>query len=61
MYCIIYLSYIVTGCIPPTALFINIIISMLYILCQEFDTNKDGCISHKEFKNALESQKLYAA
>ncbi|KAL4238125.1 Ryanodine receptor 2 [Mactra antiquata] len=25
----------------------------------EFDTNKDGCISHKEFKNALETQKLY--
>lgn len=27
---------------------------------QEFDTNKDGWISHKEFQRAMEGQKMYS-
>ena len=39
---------------------LNVLIFNLPFTQQEFDTNKDGCISHKEFRNALISQKFYS-
>ena len=34
---------------------------MIWIFCtfQEYDTNNDGWISHKEFRIAMEAQKMY--